>query len=40
MSDTQKMSMGFVIGLGVGVALYFAVVSLLPTLGKYTWIVL
>ncbi|MGZ9083535.1 MAG: hypothetical protein ACXW3U_15770 [Rhodoplanes sp.] len=40
MSDTQKMGLGFVLGLGVGVALYFAVVTALPTLGKYTWIVL
>jgi hypothetical protein len=24
----------------VGVAVYFAVVTALPTLGKYTWIVL
>jgi hypothetical protein len=40
MSDTQKMGLGFVFGLGVGVAVYFAVVTALPTLGKYTWIVL
>ena len=40
MSDTMNMSVGFVLGLGVGVALYFAVVAALPALGKYTWIVL
>lgn len=40
MSDTMKMSLGFVFGLGVGVALYFAVVAALPALGKYSWIVL
>jgi hypothetical protein len=40
MSDTMKMSLGFVVGLGVGVVLYFAVVTALPALGKYTWIVL
>ena len=36
MSDTMKMSLGFVFGL----ALYFAVVAALPALGKYSWIVL
>jgi hypothetical protein len=40
MSGTMKMGLGFVVGLGVGVALYFAVVAALPALGKYTWIVL
>ncbi|MGZ8373191.1 MAG: hypothetical protein ACXW3G_10950 [Rhodoplanes sp.] len=40
MNATLKMSMGFVLGLGIGVALYFAVVTALPALGKHTWIVL
>lgn len=40
MSATQKMGLGFVVGIGLGVALYFAVVTALPALGKYTWIVL
>ena len=30
MTDTAKMSAGFVVGLGVGIALYFAVVARLP----------
>ncbi|MFL9824662.1 hypothetical protein [Rhodoplanes sp. SY1] len=34
MSDTLKMSAGFVVGIGVGIALYFAVVALLPIVGK------
>jgi hypothetical protein len=34
------MSVGFVLGIGVGVALYFAVVTALPALGKYTWIIM
>jgi hypothetical protein len=34
MTDTAKMSAGFVLGLGVGVALYFVVVALLPVVGK------
>lgn len=40
MSGAMKMSVGFVLGLGVGVGLYFAVVNLLPILGKQTWIVM
>jgi hypothetical protein len=34
MTDTVKMSAGFVLGIGVGIALYFAVVALLPIVGK------
>lgn len=34
MSATAKMSAGFVLGIGVGIALYFAVVALLPVFGK------
>jgi hypothetical protein len=34
MSDTAKMSAGFVLGIGVGIALYFAVVAVLPMAGK------
>ena len=29
---------GIVVGLGVGIAIYFAVVYLLPILGKTEWI--
>ena len=34
MSDTAKMSAGFVLGIGVGIALYFVVVAILPIAGK------
>ena len=34
MTDTIKMSAGFVLGLGAGIALYFVVVTLLPIVGK------
>jgi hypothetical protein len=34
MSDTVKMSAGFAVGIGVGIALYFAVVAILPAVGK------
>jgi len=34
MSDTAKMSAGFVVGVGLGIALYFAVVAALPVVGR------
>ena len=34
MTDTMKMSAGFVVGIGVGIAIYFAVVALLPVFGR------
>ena len=35
---SKTYGFGVVIGLGVGIALYFLVVYLLPMLGKYGWI--
>lgn len=40
MTDTAKMSAGFVLGIGAGIALYFIVVALLPMVGKINLIVL
>ena len=34
----KAYTLGTLVGLGVGVALYFAVVYLLPILGKTKWI--
>ena len=40
MTDTMKMSAGFVVGIGVGIALYFIVVAILPAAGKLNLIFL
>ncbi len=34
MTDSMKMSAGFVVGVGLGIAIYFAVVALLPVAGR------
>jgi hypothetical protein len=40
MSDTMKMSAGFAVGIGLGIAIYFAVVALLPIAGRMNLIFL
>ena len=35
---SKNYKLGVVVGLGLGIALYFAVVYLLPILGKSKWI--
>jgi hypothetical protein len=40
MTDTARMTAGFVVGIGVGIALYFAVVALLPAAGRLNLIFL
>jgi hypothetical protein len=40
MTDTMKMSAGFVVGIGIGIAIYFAVVALLPAAGRINLIFL
>ncbi len=34
MTDTMKMSAGFAFGVVLGIAIYFAVVALLPVAGR------
>jgi hypothetical protein len=38
MAMSKSYGMGLIVGLGAGIALYFAVVYLLPMLGKQSWI--
>ncbi len=35
---SKQYTLGILVGLGLGIALYFAVVYLLPILGKSKWI--
>jgi hypothetical protein len=35
---SKQFNLGLLVGLGLGVALYFAVVYVLPILGKSKWI--
>jgi hypothetical protein len=35
---SKSYGLGLIVGLGAGVALYFLVIYLLPTLGKTSWI--
>jgi hypothetical protein len=35
---SKHYTLGVLVGLGLGIALYFAVVYLLPILGKSKWI--
>ncbi len=34
MTDTMKMSAGFAVGVVLGIAIYFAVVAVLPAAGR------
>ena len=35
---SKQYTLGVLVGLGIGISLYFAVVYLLPILGKSKWI--
>jgi len=35
---SKQYTLGILVGLGLGIALYFAVVYLLPILGRSKWI--